>query len=87
LAFVSGLAALFTPWVFPMVPLTVSYFRNRNPSDRRAALSQALLFCAGIVILFAAIGFVATLAAGPFGAVQLSNSPWVDEPITNLITG
>jgi len=78
LAFGFGLAAIFTPCVFPMMPLTVSYFLKRNHANRRAVVFQALLFCAGIVVLFSALGLLVTLVAGPFGVVELSNSAWVN---------
>src|SRR6266851_4304905 len=61
LAFGFGLAAIFTPCVFPMMPLTVSYFLKRNQAMRRVVLFQALLFCAGIVILFSALALLVTL--------------------------
>lgn len=87
LAFGFGLAGIFTPCVFPMVPLTVSYFLSRNPASRRAVLAQALLFCTGIVVLFSVMGFVVTLISGPFGVVQLSSSPWVNALIAAVFFG
>jgi thiol:disulfide interchange protein len=87
LAFGFGLAGIFTPCVFPMVPLTVSYFLGRNPASRRAVLAQALPFCTGIVVLFSVMGFVVTLISRPFGLVQLSSSPWVNGLIAAVFFG
>jgi thiol:disulfide interchange protein DsbD len=81
-AFGFGLAALFTPCVFPMIPITVSFFLNQandlEPGRKQRGWAQALLFCAGIVVLFTGLGFLITAIAGPFGVVQLGSSPWVN---------
>jgi len=81
-AFAFGLAALFTPCVFPMIPITVSFFLNQNAGpagDKRGGgWKQALLFCIGIIVLFTGLGFLVTAIAGPFGVVQLGSSPWVN---------
>lgn len=81
-AFGFGLAALFTPCVFPMIPITVSFFLNQGtggePGRKSNSWLQALVFCAGIVVLFTGLGFLITAIAGPFGVVQLGSSPWVN---------
>ncbi len=83
-AFAFGLAAVFTPCVFPMIPITVSFFLNQSGTSsqtnqkRAGGLSQALVFCLGIVVLFTGLGFLVTALTGPFGVVQLGSSPWVN---------
>src|SRR5215472_16106046 len=77
-AFGAGLAAIFTPCVFPMIPFTVSYFVNRQTGNRRDGVFQAVLFCLGIVVMFTGLGALTKAIAGPFGVVQLGNSPWVN---------
>ncbi|MGA7410639.1 MAG: cytochrome c biogenesis protein CcdA, partial [Bryobacteraceae bacterium] len=80
-AFGFGLAALFTPCVFPMIPITVSFFLNQNSGQQEKKSSgwtQALVFCLGIIVLFTGLGFLVTALAGPFGVVQLGSSPWVN---------
>ncbi len=76
--FAAGLAAIFTPCVFPMIPFTVSYFVNRQSGSRRDGVTHAVLFCLGIVVLFTGLGALVKAIAGPFGVVQLGNSPWVN---------
>ncbi len=81
-AFGFGLAALFTPCVFPMIPITVSFFLNQNgpgaAPQKRGGWLQALVFCLGIIVLFTGLGFLVTAIAGPFGVVELGSSPWVN---------
>jgi len=77
-AFGFGLASLFTPCVFPMIPITVSFFLNQGGGNAKRGWTQALLFCSGIVVLFTGLGFLITAIAGPFGVVQLGSSPWVN---------
>ncbi len=72
-AFGFGLAAIFTPCVFPMIPITVSFFLNQ-----RGGILQAVVFAAGIVALFCALGLGMTALMGPFGVVAMSSSPWVN---------
>jgi thiol:disulfide interchange protein len=73
LAFGFGLASIFTPCVFPMIPITMSYFMNKQGS-----VSQAVIFCLGIIVLFSAIGLAVTAALGPVGVVALGQSAWVN---------
>ncbi len=79
-AFGFGLAALFTPCVFPMIPITVSFFLNQSGGEEKKSggWTQALVFCLGIIVLFTGLGFLVTALAGPFGVVQLGSSPWVN---------
>ncbi len=89
-AFVLGLASIFTPCVFPMIPITVSFFLNRQGTEpdaakaagRSGAAAHALVFCIGIVVLFTGLGWLAKAIAGPFGVVILGSNPWVNGFIT-----
>ena len=78
-AFGLGLASIFTPCVFPMIPITVSYFLNQ-----RGGIVQAVVFSLGIVVLFCSLGFGVTAAVGPFGVIQLASNPWVNAFIALL---
>ncbi|MEQ1884136.1 MAG: cytochrome c biogenesis protein CcdA [Bryobacteraceae bacterium] len=87
-AFGFGLAAIFTPCVFPMIPITVSFFLNHShgavpgaatPGEHRGgSLAQAGVFSLGIIVLFCALGMGVTAAVGPFGVNQLGSNPWVN---------
>jgi thiol:disulfide interchange protein DsbD len=72
-AFGLGVASIFTPCVFPMIPITVSFFLND-----RGGIRQAIVFSLGIIVLFCALGLGVTAAVGPFGVQQLASNPWVN---------
>ncbi len=78
LAFGFGLAAVFTPCVFPMIPITMTFFLSQAGSSRLGVLKQALVFCLGIIVLFTGIGLGLSAALGPFAVVQLGSNPWVN---------
>jgi thiol:disulfide interchange protein DsbD len=77
-AFGAGIAAIFTPCVFPMIPFTVSYFLNRQTGGKKDGILQALAFCLGIIVFFTGIGLLLKVLVGSAGVVQLGNSPWVN---------
>ena len=83
-AFGLGLACIFTPCVFPMIPITMSYFLQQQSAGKRDGVIRAVVFCLGIVVLFSALGLLATLLLGPVGVKQLGSSPWVNGFITVL---
>ena len=72
-AFGFGLASIFTPCVFPMIPITVSFFLGQ-----RGGILQAVVFALGIVGLFCGLALALTAALGPFGVIQMSANPWVN---------
>jgi thiol:disulfide interchange protein len=83
-AFGFGLASIFTPCVFPMIPITMSYFLKRESGGRRDGIAQAVVFCLGIIVLFSGMGLAITAILGPFGIVQLGSNPWVNGFISAL---
>jgi thiol:disulfide interchange protein len=77
-AFGFGLAAIFTPCVFPMIPITVSFFLNKPATGRARGVFEAAVFALGIIVLFTGLGLLVTALLGPFGMVQLGSNPWVN---------
>jgi thiol:disulfide interchange protein DsbD len=84
LAFVMGALSLLTPCVFPMIPITVSYFTSHSAHSRRAALCSALLYALGIILTFTALGMALALVFGAGGVNQLAANPWVNLLITAI---
>ncbi len=64
ISFLAGLAAILTPCVFPMIPMTVSFFMHDNQDKRKAQL-QATVYGISIILIYTIIG---TLIAILFGA-------------------
>ena len=67
--FLGGLLALLTPCVWPMIPLTVSFFLKRTKS-RKKAVVDALLYGVSIIVIYLALGLIITAI---FGASALNN--------------
>ncbi|MBY0427371.1 MAG: disulfide bond formation protein DsbD, partial [Cytophagales bacterium] len=70
-AFLAGLAALLTPCVFPIIPMTVTFF-TRKSGNRSKAIGQALLYGFSIVFIYTLIGTIVAKVAGPDAAHFLS---------------
>jgi thiol:disulfide interchange protein len=83
-AMAMGALSLLTPCVFPMVPITVSYFSNHGSGTRRGATLHALVYGIGIVLTFSALGLAMALIFGAGGVNQLAANPWVNLLITAI---
>ena len=70
--FLGGLALNLTPCVYPMIAITVSYFGGQGERTVGRAFGRALLYCSGIVLTYSALGLVAALTGGLFGALLQS---------------
>jgi len=84
LAALMGALSLLTPCVFPMVPITVSYFTNRPGRTRRDAVTEALVYGLGIVLTFTAVGFVLAIGFGASGLTRFAANPWLNIGVTAL---
>jgi len=71
-AFIAGLAAIFTPCVFPMIPLTVSFFTNKN--DDKESVYGPLTYGLSIILIFIilGLGFSFLLGASALNALATS---------------
>ncbi|MBI5688081.1 MAG: thioredoxin family protein [Verrucomicrobia bacterium] len=78
LAIISGLVSLLTPCVFPMIPITVSFFTKEASHDRRRALQLAVVYGLGIIATFTLVGVVLTLLLGAGSANKFAASPLVN---------
>ncbi|MCA6416025.1 MAG: thioredoxin family protein [Cytophagales bacterium] len=78
LAFLAGLAALLTPCVFPMIPMTVSFFTGRGTK------LQAVIYGGSIIAIYTVIGAVLAPLMGPETANHLSTE-WIPNLIFFLV--
>lgn len=75
-----GFAALLTPCVWPMIPITVSFFLNRNKKSRKKAIQDASIYGLSIIVIYVTLGLIITAI---FGASALNNL--ATSPVFNLI--
>ncbi len=78
LALSMGFLALLTPCVFPMIPITVSYFTHQGELEGRNPIKQASVYAIGIILTFSILGLLLALTLGAAGANQLAANPWVN---------
>jgi thiol:disulfide interchange protein DsbD len=83
LAATTGLLALLTPCVFPMIPMTVTSFLA-GADDRRRGVKQAGLYALGIILAFTALGVAASALFGATGLARFSAHPAVNLAIAAL---
>lgn len=85
IAILAGFAALLTPCVFPMIPLTVSYFAKQEESKR--GVGNAIIFGLAIVVTFTLIGIVLAALVGVSGAQNFASNPFVNFFIAVVLIG
>ena len=68
-----GLLALFTPCVWPIIPMTVSFFLKRN-KERRKAIREAITYGVSIVVIYVALGLIVSLLFGASALNALSTN-------------
>ncbi|MDE6084707.1 MAG: thioredoxin family protein [Muribaculaceae bacterium] len=71
--FIGGLIALVTPCVWPMIPMTVSFFLKQNKS-RKKSVATAAVYGASIVVIYVALGLIVTVAFGASALNELATS-------------
>lgn len=71
--FAGGLLALFTPCVWPIIPMTVSFFLKRT-KDRAKGIRDAITYGISIIVIYVTLGIVITLAFGPNALNALSTN-------------
>jgi len=78
LSMTTGALALLTPCVFPMIPITVSFFTKRKHVSRARSIRDAAIFSLGIVFTFTLIGFFFALVFGATGITRFAANPIVN---------
>ena len=69
MGFLGGLVALFTPCVWPIIPMTVSFFLKRSKDDKRKGIRDAITYGISIIVIYLALGLLITVL---FGASSLN---------------
>jgi len=82
-AFLAGLAAIITPCVFPMIPMTVSFFMHEGES-RAKSIAKAIVFGLSIIFIYTVIGTIVAVTLGVNFANFLSTH-WIPNVLFFLI--
>ena len=84
LSFGMGLLALLTPCVFPMIPITVSFFTKQGEKEGNNPLKSAIIYALGIIVIFTSLGLILAVTIGASGANQMASNPWINLFIAGL---
>ena len=74
-SFLSGFAALLTPCVFPMIPMTVSFFTKKGKT-KALGIRNAILYAVFIIVIYVGLGSVVTAIFGADALNSLSTNVW-----------
>lgn len=84
LAITLGALSLLTPCVFPMIPITVSYFTNHAAGNRAKSVKLALIYSIGIIATFTLLGMLLAIFVGAAGINLFAANPWINLVITAI---
>lgn len=84
LAFLAGLAALLTPCVFPMIPMTVAFFTKQGNKSKADGIQKALIYGFFINLIYTLIGVIGASINGPGFANWLSTN-WIPNTLFFVI--
>jgi thiol:disulfide interchange protein len=79
-----GFLALLTPCVFPMVPITVSFFTKQKDVAGAGLLRGPVAFCIGIIATFTGLGLLMTALFGASGIQNFATNPWINLALAAL---
>ncbi len=83
-AMLQGALSLLTPCVFPMIPITVSFFTKRSEKKKSKGLVDSLVYALGIMFTFTGIGVLFAGIYGPSGIQDLATNPWLNLGIATI---
>jgi thiol:disulfide interchange protein len=75
IAFLSGFAALLTPCVFPLIPMTVSFFTKQSKT-KAAGIKNAIIYGISIIVIYVALGSIVTAIFGADALNSLATNVW-----------
>ena len=78
LAMTFGAISLLTPCVFPMIPITVSYFMKHSVGGRAKTIKLATVYSMGIIATFSLLGMLLAVLFGAAGINLFASNPWVN---------
>ena len=75
LGFLGGFAALIMPCIFPMIPLTVSFFTKQSKTKSEGII-KASIYGTGIIVIYVGLGLLVTLLFGADSLNKMATNPW-----------
>lgn len=75
--FVGGLLALFMPCIFPMIPLTVSFFTKQSKT-KSEGIRKAFIYGISIIVIYVTLGLIVSYFFGADALNAFSTNPWVN---------
>ena len=86
LGILGGLLAVLMPCIWPVIPMTVSFFIRRSEGDGHRGLRDALIYGASIIVIYVSLGFAVTLLFGSDALNALSTSAVFNVALFLLLT-
>jgi len=78
LAALMGLASLMTPCVFPMIPITITFFSKQAEGSQTKVIKLAVLFSAGIIVTYTGFGLLMSILFGAGSVLTIASNPFVN---------
>ncbi len=79
-AFLGGVAISFTPCVYPLLPITLSFIGASSSGSKLKGFIYSLVYVTGMAVVYAALGVIATLTGSLFGTISV-------HPATRIVIG
>lgn len=76
ISLLAGIAGIFTPCVFPMIPMTVAFFSSGS-ENRTRAVFKALIFGVSIVLIYSLLGIIVSLTSAGAGFANTLSTHWI----------
>jgi cytochrome c biogenesis protein CcdA/DsbC/DsbD-like thiol-disulfide interchange protein len=78
LGVIGGLVSLVMPCVYPLLPITLTYFIKQGGESRARSVAMSTAYALGIIIVFTGVGFLFSLLMGADGPRLFAANPWVN---------
>jgi len=84
IAFLAGIAGIFTPCVYPMIPMTVSFFM-RGEGNRKAGILKGIIFGLSIIVIYTMIGVLVAVTRSGADVTSEISTHWIPNSIFFLL--
>jgi thiol:disulfide interchange protein DsbD len=81
--FAAGLLTSFTPCVYPMIPVTVTFIGTAASGSRRRAVTLSIMYALGLALLYTSLGIIAALLGQTFG--NISQNIWINAGVAVVL--